>query len=82
MVPAGQRDQSAAALPIWGGPDTATARFTLRFVFGVRFVVRVTFRVSSIEKGWSGGEFEAVSSTGIARGTSYAKVARATASAL
>ena len=41
-VPAGQRDQSAAALPICGGLETATARFTLRGVFAGRFAVRVT----------------------------------------
>jgi hypothetical protein len=50
-VPAGQRDQSAAALPIWGGRETATARFTLRGAFVARFAVRVTVRVSSIENG-------------------------------
>ena len=49
-VPAGQRDQSAAALPT-RGLATTTARFTLRVVFVPRFVVRVTVRLSSIENG-------------------------------
>jgi len=80
-VPAGQRDQSAAALPIWGGLETARARFALSVVLVVRFGVRVTVRLSSIENGWRGGEYEAVSSNGIARETSYASVARTTASA-
>ena len=48
-MPAGQRDQSAAALPICGGLEIATACFTLRVGFVARFAVRV--RVSSIENG-------------------------------
>ena len=63
-MPAGQRDQSAAALPIWGGRplsprlrrpgETATARLTLCVVLVTPFVVRVIRRlpdVSSIENG-------------------------------
>ena len=39
VVPIGQRDQSAAALPIGGAFATATARFTRRVVFVTRVVV-------------------------------------------
>jgi hypothetical protein len=56
-VPIGQRDQSAAALPIFGGLPTATARFAPRVgaVFVTRVVVvvvtREVFFVSCIENG-------------------------------
>ena len=80
-VPAGQRDQSAAALPICGGRDIATARLTLRVGRGARFGPGVTVRFSSIENGCNGGGYEPEPSTGRARGTSYASVARAVASA-
>src|SRR5437667_5812119 len=57
-VAIGQRPQSAAALPIFGGLPTATARFAPRtgVVFVTRVVVAVTrpvFFVSCIENGCS-----------------------------
>ena len=50
-MPAGQRDQSAAALPIWGGLDTTTARLMVGVVFVARFGVREALGLSSIENG-------------------------------
>ena len=57
-MPTGQRDQSAAALPIFDGLLAATARFVPRIgaVFVARVVVvvvvaRVAFVVSCIENG-------------------------------
>lgn len=53
-MPAGHRDQSAAALPICGGLETATARFTLRGGLIALIVVRVIRRLpdlSSVENG-------------------------------
>ena len=58
-MPAGQRDQSAAALPI-RGLATATARFALRVDFVMR-VDLVVDRASLSEKGWRGvPEYEIV----------------------
>src|SRR5207247_10806415 len=58
VVPIGQRDQSAAALPIRGGVLTATARFAPRVVavlvtrvVVVVVVTRVAFFVFCIENG-------------------------------
>jgi len=42
----GQRDQSAAALPIRGGCATAIARFTFRDFFVARVVVVVFTRTT------------------------------------
>src|SRR5205085_9908097 len=58
VVPIGQRPQSAAALPIFGGLLAATARFAPRtgVLFVTRVVVAVTrtvFFVSRIENGCS-----------------------------
>src|SRR5437660_10497500 len=79
----GQRDQSAAALPISGGLATAMARLTPRVVFVMRVVVvtRVVFLGPSIENGSSvAPEFEtcrsstsSIASTGIARTTFSAR---------
>ena len=56
-MPIGQRDQSAAALPIFGGLFAATARFAPRVVVVlvprvvIVVVARVAFFVSCIENG-------------------------------
>src|SRR5437667_8318415 len=83
VVPIGQRDQSAAALPIGGAFSTATARFTRRVVFVTRVVVltRLVVLLSSIENGWrTTSELDtrctptsSLSETGIARKTFSAR---------
>src|SRR5437667_1519286 len=83
VVPIGQRDQSAAALPIIGAFATAIARFATRVAFVTRVVVltRLVVLVSSIENGWrTTPEFDtrristsSLSETGIARKTFSAR---------
>ncbi len=81
-MPAGQRDQSAAALPICGGLETTTARLTVRVALGARFGPACDgFAFHPLRTVAAAGEYELLSSTGIARGTSYASVARVTTSA-